>query len=313
MILKIGTVVGNETKKEAGLGLGALLHVGQNAYLKRLLGSKKGSDAFTKAFFDAVAGKPQTKRQAFAKGLKSGLVPEVGALEGLASDMGKKVNKQLASQGIQGLDKRQLLLARKLSRGEFDTIPKKLIQSPESYAVLGVFNKAFGTKIRPKDLMNNDVAKKLTNTWQGSESQLQKNFIGNILSDTKKIPKKIVKNRSDIGLAKARYAGEALTNAGLAAVDPITGGINMAKATLTNPFTRKAIEKVKPAKKVLETADQKLLHAPIRKGYERGQAGKTLSKAKDFAQTYGLNAVTSDASKLTENIGRLKRLTDNVR
>lgn len=112
-------------EKRAGLWTAGLAHLGQNALVKGLLNSKGYAKSLGSSFTEGFQGIRQSPGRAFMGGvLGGGVAPELNFLNQNARGFGEAAAKQLQARGIKELQPRDLVVARALSRGNFERAAK---------------------------------------------------------------------------------------------------------------------------------------------------------------------------------------------
>ena len=108
-------------------------------------------------------------------------------------------------------------------------------------------------------------------------------------------------------------AGNAVGSAGLSVVDPITGAMNASKALITNPISRKALQKSPALSKALEKTDRKFFADPLQDAHDLGARGRRPSGVQNAVSIYGLNALTGQVANTANIAGNVRYTFDKVK
>ena len=303
-------------EKQAGFGFAAGLHVLQNLAFKRGLKHTGVTQHLAKGFSNAAQGKGISKARGFLEGVSSAAIPEYNISSKFLRGIGEKMNKSLLESGVEELTKRDLVLVRHLTRGNFTKlVGDNMTKSPQAQKILKAFQQNTGMNVSM--MLNHDpakakrIARTLEGTWRSSSSDIQKRVLADVTTPIKgakglKGSIKIKPTKGDT-TSGTELAGAAMGNLGLAIADPITAGVNMGKTLLSNPKSRKFLEKSKLSRKLLGKTEDALVLSPTKAAYTAGEKGKKLNKAKNMARALLLNAGTTDIGNFAHNAGRMNR------
>jgi hypothetical protein len=99
------------------------------------------------------------------------------------------------------------------------------------------------------------------------------------------------------------YAGNIVGAAPLAALDPLTAGMNAFKTTMTNKNTRDALNKVPGLEKGVKAVDDFFVNKPLKDAFTNAAAGKPHSKLKEGFDTYVVNPISGSSITTARLLG----------
>lgn len=297
-----------DMEKRSSLSLAAAAHVGQSTITKRLLHNKKFARSVANhglAGFSGLSVPKKTMREV-GKGILS---PEAAILQREAHHAGSMLKKELSKLGInpEKLTKREMVNMRRLTRGDFLKLERQgYLDTPTSKAIIrsletsGSLPKGALTSITGiKDPARRKAAlQDIEKVWKDKSNPLTSNIAGNITRPSMKT------SQMTAGKGRDSTREMLLSNVGIAAADPVTAGINATKAAISSETLKKKVPAVAALNKKM--AD-KVIMSPSQKAYQRGLEGKDTfgGKIGNFAQTYAVNPISGQASKLGNELGKV--------
>jgi len=288
--------------KEAVLLAGGV-HVLQNALMRNKIRSPKFAKTVASEFQQGLANKAPSKMKQFFRSMVGGAtVPEASMVREHVRHLGDEARKNLVEHGVKSLGKKEMLLARVVSKGDFHKLLDDRYfnkNNPAHQAILKTVEGRIGAKITPEN------AEALSKAWKSKDSPITSNLLSGItrgpgqsVGGRLHIPQHTGSTVSHGASLAGHVAGGAVT--GL--VDPLTGAMNASKSILTNPISRGWLSKIKGGAKALAGSDKMFMSDPIAKGKAMGLAGKEIPKAEKLVRGYGLNAATSEMQNTANSL-----------
>ena len=287
--------------------LAALTHVGQNIFMDKQLANPRFHKYLLSRMSSAVTGKSYiSKLQALKNGALGGIVPEVSILGDEAHHLASKLKPLITStstNGVTTVDKRSLVLLRALAKGDFKNLSKLTITNKNKAELIKLLSATdipekgkIISAVKNNTLGSSSVIKDLEESW-GNNRVTGKlmHGIGDLLG------KKPITTGSNLS-GKIERGGRVLGLGGLTAIDPITGGVNIAKHIYADrsKFTR-------PLNVVRRNISKATLVNPVRKNFYSGKHGTLRNKFVNTVDRFGFNPIIHGMKQFSNNLGSVAK------
>lgn len=290
-------------EKRAGwLGAG-IAHIAQNAFTKKVLPRYQGYlNNVAHNFAAGATGKVPATGRTIAGGLLSIVSPESKIISSHMQQAGGRFKEALATHGLtyEQLPEHVHGHLSNISKGVYTPETKAFMKTPVGQSLS---QSVSGMKHMPTDALeavqNNTLAGKLIKGFYRSPHDTA---VRGLKEPTKW--NKAIHKATDVGT-------EAVGNLAVAAVDPVTAGVNVAKRVITS---EQAGHKVPLLKRVQGLFNRKVIAEPAQANYAKGVAGApvvTKNSPSSLVKDYALNPVTSSIVSGAGEAGQVIRKANN--